>query len=503
MLAWTAGLIVYHIYKNRKSPPVDKKKAWIILSIAILVYVVFFTTLTWYKHTQFNTGIYDLGNMTQAVWNTLHGEPLRMTTYHPVETRLFFHVEPIFFLLAPLYALWQDPRMLLLLQSIILGVGAIPIFLIAKEKFKKYLPALFIALAYLLLPALHQGNLFDFHPLVLAPTFILFGFYFAIKNKAGNSFIFFMLALMCREEIAFMVFLFGLFITIFLKKRYGLYIAGAGLLWGLATLLLIIPAFSPTGEPLQYTKYDHLGDTPIEVIGTVITNPGSICIYPGCLGRVNYVLFLLTPTALLALAYPPLLFTGIFSFATIFLSTAPNLLYGKYQYSTPLAAPLILASLYGILIVAKKLNKDKNYIVATLALIVLLANILLFVISLSNSLSVFDDIKTPLFYPKKIATAEQAIDQIPDTASVVASWRIGAHLANRHGLYLIDTPMRHSADYILISSTPDVPCYTPPGELKYCEATPDDYKRFIEEIKNNPDYELRIAENDILFFMRR
>ncbi len=199
----------------------DFKKAIYLIASAIIIYIIFFTSFSWTQHDLFITNIYDLANMEQAIWNTLRGDILRMTTYYPVETRLFFHAEPIFFLLAPLYALWQHPKMLLLLQSIILGLGALPVFLIAYEKLKNTLASLMISLSYLLLPALYQGNIFDFHPLVLAPTFILFAFYFLIKNKNGVSFIFFLLAMMCREEIAFMVFFFGLYIFFFHKKKMG------------------------------------------------------------------------------------------------------------------------------------------------------------------------------------------------------------------------------------------------------------------------------------------
>jgi uncharacterized membrane protein len=46
----------------------------------MIVYATFFTVYNLQQHAVFQTTGYDLGNYNQAMWNTLRGKPLAMTT---------------------------------------------------------------------------------------------------------------------------------------------------------------------------------------------------------------------------------------------------------------------------------------------------------------------------------------------------------------------------------------------------------------------------------------
>jgi len=479
------------------------KKAFIAVAGLVIIYVVFFSIFSIIRLESFSPGIFDMANMEQAVWNTAHGNILKMTTYYPYTNRLFFHVEPIMIIIAPLYLLWQDPKMLLIIQSFILGLGAIPVFLIAKEKLKNNLVALLLAGAYLLNPALHQGNITDFHPLVLAVTFILFGFYFAMKNKWGTSFLFFILAIFCREEIAVMVFLFGLYFFFSKNKKWGTIIGLSGLAWTLIALMVIMPAFSETGTPLQYEKYSRFGETPLEVVKYIILNPLSIFELYNGLGQLNYILFLLVPLALTSIFSPALLLTGLFSIATIFLSDNASLLAGLYQYNAPLVAPLFLSNIFGIVWLARKIKRySPETTILTLSIVILLISFQLIVLHQWTQLSFKSKLLTN-YTPEKIEAAREGIKLIPDQASVVTSWRLGPHVASRENLYLIDTPYRKTADYIFINRTPDIPCAKKWEGPKFCEATFDDYQNYLEEIQGSSNYQLIFEKENILLFKRQ
>lgn len=479
------------------------RKAFMVVAGLVIIYVISFSVFSIIRLESFSPGIFDMANMEQAIWNTAHGHILKMTTYYPYTNRLFFHVEPIMIIIAPLYLLWQDPKMLLIIQSFILGLGAIPIFLIAKEKLKNNLVALLLAGAYLLNPALHQGNITDFHPLVLAVTFILFGFYFAMKNKWGTSFLFFILAIFCREEIAIMVFLFGLYFFFSKNKKWGTIIGLSGLAWALIALMVIMPAFIETGTPLQYEKYSRFGETPLEVLKYIILHPLSIFELYNGLGQLNYVLFLLAPLALTSIFSPAILFTGLFSLATVFLSNNAGLLAGLYQYSTPLVAPLVISSIFGIAWLAKKIKRfSPDTTILTLSIIILLISGQLIIFHQWTQLS-FSSKLLSNYTPSKIKAAKEAMKLIPDNASLIASWRLGPHVANRENLYLIDTPYRQTVDYIFINRTPDLPCAKKWDGPKFCEATFDDYQNYLEEIQGNPYYQLIFEKENILLFKKK
>ena len=83
---------------------------------------------------RFTTGRFDLGNMTQAVWSTAHGDPLAVTNLAGEQTtRLASHFDPILVLFAPLWLVWPSPELLLVTQAIAIALGALPVFWLARK----------------------------------------------------------------------------------------------------------------------------------------------------------------------------------------------------------------------------------------------------------------------------------------------------------------------------------------------------------------------------------
>src|SRR5205085_11777076 len=113
-----------------------------ILVLALAVgWTAFVGSLAVARDDNLRTNAFDLGYISQALWNTAHGEPFRLTvlegaTFRPEgldpsrirrpHSYLAFHVEPIDLPLAALYALSPDPRLLLWLQAVVVGLGALP-----------------------------------------------------------------------------------------------------------------------------------------------------------------------------------------------------------------------------------------------------------------------------------------------------------------------------------------------------------------------------------------
>ena len=138
-----------------------------ILFLAIISYILYFAVVSFLRHSNFYTGRFDLGNMYQTVWNTLHGRFFQLTDPDGTNiiSRLGIHADFILILLAPFYAIWSDPKMLLLIQTIVLAMGAIFIYGIGKDLFKNKNLSLVFSLAFLLNPSLNYTNLYDFHAL--------------------------------------------------------------------------------------------------------------------------------------------------------------------------------------------------------------------------------------------------------------------------------------------------------------------------------------------------
>ena len=123
--------------------------------IFIISYTIFFSWYSILKHYAFLTTAFDLGIFDQALWSTLHGKFL-YTTLHGEEASVTFahHFQPILLLILPIYAVYQSPETLLVLQSFFLALGALPIYWIARKKLNE-LAGLVFSASYLLYPALH------------------------------------------------------------------------------------------------------------------------------------------------------------------------------------------------------------------------------------------------------------------------------------------------------------------------------------------------------------
>src|SRR5690349_13013412 len=72
---------------------------WVVLGVLTLADAVGFSWLSVARHQAFQSHAFDLGNMDQAAWSTIHGHFLRFTDMavgnRVLTTRLAIHVEPL------------------------------------------------------------------------------------------------------------------------------------------------------------------------------------------------------------------------------------------------------------------------------------------------------------------------------------------------------------------------------------------------------------------------
>ncbi|MDH7476246.1 MAG: DUF2079 domain-containing protein [Microgenomates group bacterium] len=218
----------------------------IILAILIISYIIIFSLLSIRRYLSLNSHYYDLGIMDQVVYNTSRGRILEMTNQQLKKnvSRLAIHFDPILIFFTPFYKIYSGPEVLLIGQTIILALGAWPIFLISQKTINKKLLGLIFASLYLLFFPVQRANLFDFHPVVLATTFLLWAIYFNLIKKNRWSFLFIFLSLLTKEQVGLIVAFYG-FYLIFIKKdkRYGFWLSFLGIIFFVSTVFLIIPYF--------------------------------------------------------------------------------------------------------------------------------------------------------------------------------------------------------------------------------------------------------------------
>src|SRR5207237_774531 len=83
-------------------------------------------------------------------------------------------IDPILALFAPLWWIWSSPNMLLVVQAVGVGLGAIPVYWLARKHLRSARAGLGFALVYLAYPATGWLTLNEFHPVALATPLLLF-----------------------------------------------------------------------------------------------------------------------------------------------------------------------------------------------------------------------------------------------------------------------------------------------------------------------------------------
>ena len=184
---------------------------WLVTAM-VLGYVIVLSSVALIRHYSFQTSAWDLGIFDQALHSTLHGRLFYYTVElyaNPGGSVFGVHFSPILFLVLPFYAILQGPATLLVFQSVALGAGAYPVFLITQHVLKDRKLGYYFSLLYLVYPHVYGINSFDFHPDALFVPFALFALYFFMKGSWKQYFVFMLLGLSTKELMAVIFATFG------------------------------------------------------------------------------------------------------------------------------------------------------------------------------------------------------------------------------------------------------------------------------------------------------
>lgn len=318
------------------------------LLLCIAAYVAFFTTQLLLHYYSFGSRSLDLGNMDQAIWNTLHGRPFHQTNQPGATNRLSLHVEPILIPISLLYLIYSGPEILFLFQSLVVAAGAIPVFALARHKLKSEGLALVFALVYLMFPAIQGATLLDFHAVTLAPTFLLAAFYYLETERPRWFALFAVLAAACKEDMTLLVMMLGLYaFFINRQRRLGLITVGLAGVWAFLAVFVIPPLFAGTGN-IHWNRYGHLGDSPLGIVANLFIQPQLFVAYLQAVDALEYFRLLLAPTAYTALLNPVTLLLALPSLGINLLSNFPPMQrVNSLIYAAPLVPAVMISSIYG------------------------------------------------------------------------------------------------------------------------------------------------------------
>jgi uncharacterized membrane protein len=465
----------------------------LLLTGMIVLYIAYFSWFTILRHTNLYSHYYDLGIMDQTVYNTFHGKFLELTnttTFDQVK-RMSIHNDIFLAFLAPFYFFFEGPQTLLVIQTIILAIGAIPIYLLSKKVLKSPLSGVVFAFAYLMYVPMQRANIFDFHAITLATTFLLWMFYLATIRQFKWAFLFFIAALLCKEEIALTTAFFGIYImrTSSHKRHdtfFGMSIFGISVAWFIASIWLIIPHFRVDGNAhFALSRYGDFGDTPSAIFKGLLTKPFNYLRLVFHIDTLRYFLFLLGPLIFLSILSPLTLLIVLPEFAINLLSSDWNMRNIIYHYTSVITPFIFISAIYGV---KRLLVLERKIQLSFVLIAVICATVLMSYVKGPLPYSREAD-NYPFLYPQAEVSDTNTWRKIlkDDTLVVCATSRLAPHFTDRHIFYLFSDRCFRS-DYIVLTKRDIYDDYDKETNIKIYEQLQSD--NTYDLIYNKGDFEV-------------
>ena len=454
------------------------KKYLIILFLIIFNYTILFSVMSISKHHAFHSTAVDLSIAEYELKHLSKGE-FNYTNEISNEKLFEWHFRPINFLLVPFYWIYPHAETLLILQSLFLGLGALPIYLLSRKRLKDEIIALLVSIIYLLYVPLEATNLIDFHFNTLAIPFLLFAFYFLETDRYGYFTLFSILATICREEIILIILMMGIYISIKKNRRIGLITTGLALIYFVFIVGFLIPSFgeehttfkSGSKDFLQ-NRYAYLGHSYKEIFGTLITQPIYVLKHVFTLPKISYLflLFFSVGFGIFSVFVPEILMISLPIFAVNILSEYEPMYQIYYQYNASIIPFIFISTIYGIPRFIKFFNKKVKKLNSKKLLWV----IVIFIFSTSL---LFGYLYGPLPFSRVfdfgvydvnsefVITGHELVEIIPKNSSILAPVNVVPHLIGCKKVYMFPEPYPEyfkiaeinkasSIDYIIIFDNP-------------------------------------------------
>jgi uncharacterized membrane protein len=207
-------------------------------------YVVVMSLFSLWAYQGLRTQMDDLGNMVQALWGAAHGDWL-MRQSNDVDgvlrSRLAVHSNLIFWLIAPAYRLWPDPRLLLVIGSLACGFTGLGLYALGRQRLGPGRLALLAPIAFWLSPLVHDANLYDFHAVTLVAAFLVWMVWAFESGHRKLAWTLMVLALLCQEHVAAITAAYGLYRLLTGQRREGLTLVAVSIAYAAVNLGVLAP----------------------------------------------------------------------------------------------------------------------------------------------------------------------------------------------------------------------------------------------------------------------
>lgn len=400
------------------------------------IFTVVFGSLAVQNYRNFGTWAYDSAIYDQAIWLVSQGDQTFMTVRGMDVWG--HHVNLVFYLFAPFYRLGAGLEFLYVVQNFTIALAALPVYLVAKNRFGRPSVGLLFAFAYLMYAPIQWISGRDFHPeaMVIAP--FMFAWYFATQKRWRWFFVSVGFVLIMREDAALAVIMLGFVLLVAnwrsdTRRRdtqMALVTCATGIVWYALATQVVIPHFNNGGSAfyLEYFFSEWGGSVP-GIAENVIRHPDRVISAAMQGDRTRFYRQLGLPLGGFAIFSPLHLLMAAPQMLASVIGGQPYARSIMYQYPSIMIAPIVIASIEGAHFLWRRFRFMRWALYLWLLTATYVSNV-----AWSNS-------PIGAYYGAwardnpRIETLQAAVDMVPDDAVVSSSYALGPHLSHRLGSY--------------------------------------------------------------------
>jgi uncharacterized membrane protein len=383
----------------------------------------------WRRYETYRSAGYDVGIFDQAIRQYAHFEAPVSSLKGVGFSLLGDHFSPILAVIAPLFWIWSDTRMLGLVLAALVASSVFPVFAFCERRLGPGL-ALLTTAAYVFWWPVQGLVAFDFHEIAFAVPLVAWLIDSLDRGRRGTVVAICLVLLLVREDMGFVL----CTVAVMLAARRQLRLAGALAVVGVAAFELItrvvIPGFSPVGT-WGYWAYPALGGDAQSALAHIVLHPVDTArlFVSVAAKRVLLVCLFLPPTLLSLLSPYTLLAVPIL--VERLLSSRPFLWSFNFQYNAILAPILVLATVDTLARLTRRPTSRAR--VARMLVVGLFAFTVVGGTALAGNLYPLQDVFTVKGWAATARTraASEVVARIPQRVCVEADDRLIPHLIGR------------------------------------------------------------------------
>ncbi len=403
----------------------QKSSSLQVVLVGIFFYTLFFTVLSFLRYEAFSYSDFDFALFSHECWKALHGSgEISLFQNTPIWGN---GLELISIVTSPfLLVSFFNPKGLLFFQALALGLGALPVYLIARNKGLSERVCVGLAFSYLCNPSIWYANLYEYNPLIYSTLTLLMAFYFFQVSRFKPFMIFIVLSLINRADLGIVTFMFGVY-ALFSRRPWKWVIAPSLLsfLWVAIGLLVVIPAFK---NVLSYDSYyPQFGNGFGEVIKNMIFHPEIL--YKSLVTSENgrYFYEILLPVGFLSLPGLKEFLICALSLLQHLASVRPSEHTILFHYTSTITPFVYISAAYGL---ARLVGGRELKLLWYLPIIFSLTGNLVY-----GPLSRPEAYKAALIKNDMDDYKKQMLKKIPADAPVVSSFEFSSMLSTRYYYY--------------------------------------------------------------------